>query len=120
MQVLLAAGETLDAESSEEESEGEEESGGDDLSEGEEVRFDAPWSREEGAAAEQGGALWDRRSFAHLAEGSDSSELSDAEDDQESSSDSDSDGERDGGSSNGSSSESDSDAEDPDAGPPLR
>ena len=65
----LAAGETLDSELSEEEEE-EEESGDDDLAEGERVRFDAPWRREEGGAEEeQGGAIWDRRSFASLADG---------------------------------------------------
>lgn len=67
-QVRLAAGETLDAELSEEEE--EEEESGDDLSEGERVRFDAPWGREEqGDAEEHGGAIWDRRSFASLADG---------------------------------------------------
>lgn len=68
-QVRLAAGETLDGESSEEEE--EEEESGDELSEGERVRFDAPWSRgDQGhAEEEQGGAIWDRRSFAALADG---------------------------------------------------
>ena len=116
MQVRLAAGETLDAQSSEE----EEEEGGDDLSAGEHVRFDAPWAREEGDADEQGGALWDRRSFASLADGDELSRGSDRDGEQESSSDSDSDEEGGEGTSSGSSSESDSDAEDPDAGPPLR
>ena len=65
----LAAGETLDSELSEEEEE-EEESGDDDLAEGERVRFNAPWRREEqGNPEEQGGAIWDRRSFASLADG---------------------------------------------------
>ena len=66
----LAAGETLESDLSEEEEEEEEEESGNDLAEGERVRFDAPWAREEqDGAEEQGGAIWDRRSFASLADG---------------------------------------------------
>ncbi|KAK9827965.1 hypothetical protein WJX81_002585 [Elliptochloris bilobata] len=114
-QMRLAAGEALNAESSEEE---EELSAEDDLSKGEEVRFSGPWSRE-GGEPEDG--VWDRPSFARLfdAGASSSEEEGDDEDEQESSSDfDDDDWGSDEDSSKGSSSESDS--EDPDAGPPLR